>query len=423
MRVLMLSWEYPPKNVGGLARHVYELTKKLADQGEEIFLLTCAAEGAPQEENINGIKVFRVNTLNLPSQDFVTWVLQLNFSLMEKAITLEKRFGPFDLVHAHDWLVAFAARTIKHAYSVPLVSTIHATEYGRNQGLHNEVQRYISDVEWWLTYESWKVIVCSRYMKSELQNIFQLPGNKINVVPNGVDTNSFKHVDASFQRRNYAADHEKIVFFVGRLVPEKGLEVLLDAAPKILHYCPEAKFIVAGTGPSEEYLKKKAHMINIGSKVYFTGYIDDNTRNGLYKSADVAVFPSTYEPFGIVALEGMAAKTPVVVTDVGGFSEVVEHGVDGLKAYPGNPNSLADNIIHLLKNPEFAQQIKERAYEKVENHFSWSKIAWKTTHVYQTILEEAQHSNWERAAKERARESGSEKFSLLNAFTARLKLH
>jgi len=420
MRVLMFSWEYPPKNVGGLARHVYDLTKELADQGEEIFLLTCAAEGAPEEEIINNVRVFRVNTLNLPSQDFVTWVLQLNFSLLEKAMKIEEKYGPFNIVHAHDWLVAFAARTIKHAKNIPLVATIHATEYGRNKGLHNDLQRYISDVEWWLTYESWKVIVCSRYMKSELQNIFQLPGNKIQVVPNGVDINSFKFFDSAFDRKKYAADQEKIIFFVGRLVPEKGLEILLDAVPKILHYCPEAKFVIAGTGPSDEYLKKKAHMINISQKIYFTGYIDDTTRNGLYKNSHVAVFPSTYEPFGIVALEGMAAETPVVVTDVGGFSEVVEHGVDGLKAYPGNPNSLADNIIHLLKSPEFAHEVRQRAYEKVENYFAWSKIAWKTRQVYQTIEEEAMHSKWERAS---VKEEDGEKYSLLNAFTAHLKSH
>ncbi|MGI6686459.1 MAG: glycosyltransferase family 4 protein [Bacillota bacterium] len=418
MRVLMLSWEYPPKSVGGLARHVYDLTKELAEQGEEIFLVTSAAEEAPHEETINKVKVFRVNTLNLPSQDFVTWVHHLNFSLVETAIRLNEKYGPFDIVHAHDWLVAFAARTIKHAYNIPLVATIHATEYGRNQGLHNDLQRYISDVEWWLTYEAWQVIVCSRYMRSELQRIFQVPENKIQVVPNGVDISSFKFVDPNFKRRDYAANHEKIVLFVGRLVPEKGLQVLLDAVPKILHYCPEAKFIIAGTGPSGEYLKQKVHMINVSSKVLFTGYVDDNTRNGLYQNAHVAVFPSTYEPFGIVALEGMAARTPVVVTDTGGFREVVEHGVDGLKAYPGNPNSLADNIIHLLKSPETAQEIKKKAYDKVEKHFSWQKIAIKTRQVYQIIREEAHHIAGEKALNE----GDNEKLSLLNAFTARLKL-
>ncbi|ATW23461.1 glycosyltransferase family 4 protein [Candidatus Formimonas warabiya] len=422
MRILMLSWEFPPHNVGGLGRHVYHLTKDLAAQGEEVHLLTGSAQGAPEEEMINNIKVYRVNSLNLPSRDFVTGVLQLNFALIEKAISVMESQGPFDLIHAHDWLVAFAARAVKHAYKIPLVATIHATEYGRNQGLHNDVQRYISDVEWWLTYEAWRVIVCSRYMKSELQRIFQLPENKIHVVPNGVDIGSFQSVGHSFNRKNYAHDQEKMVFFVGRLVPEKGLHILLDAAPKILHYCPDAKFIISGTGPSEEYLKKKAHMINISSKVYFTGYIDDAIRNGFYKNAHVAVFPSLYEPFGIVALEGMAAGTPVVVTDVGGFSEVVEHGVDGLKAYPNNPNSLADNIIHLLKNPEYANTLKSRAYQKVATHFSWSKIAWKTKEVYQRVQEEARQHQWETGPVQ-AQTGSQERISVLNAFTGLLKSH
>ncbi|MGI6065646.1 MAG: glycosyltransferase family 4 protein [Bacillota bacterium] len=394
MRILTLSWEYPPKSVGGLARHVYDLTKELARQEEDIFLLTCGVDGAPDEENVHNVRVFRTNPLGLPAKDFVTGILQLNFSLLKKAVEIIQDYGPFDIIHAHDWLVAFAAWTIKHAYRIPLVSTIHATEYGRNQGLHNDVQRYISDTEWWLTYESWRVIVCSHYMKNELQNIFQLPDNKLTVVPNGVDPNSFSQVDPGFSRRNYAADDEKIVFFVGRLVPEKGVEVLLDAAPKILHYCPEAKFIIAGKGPSEEYLKQKAHMINIDAKVYFTGYIDDSTRNGLYRSAQAAVFPSTYEPFGIVALEAMAAQTPVIVSDVGGLSEIISHGIDGLKVYGGNPNSLADNIIHVLKSPDLGEYMKKRAFEKVTQYFNWDKISRETRQVYRAVQEAAQKCEW-----------------------------
>ncbi|MCR6546685.1 glycosyltransferase family 4 protein [Dehalobacterium formicoaceticum] len=403
MRTLMLSWEYPPKNVGGLARHVYDLTKELASQGEEIFLLTCAAEGAPAEENINHIHISRVESLNLPSRDFTNWVLQLNFALLAKAIKLEEEYGPFDLIHAHDWLVAFAARTMKHAKNIPLLTTIHATEHGRNQGIHSDLQRYINDVEWWLTYESWQVIVCSQFMKGELKKIFQLPDNKIQVVPNGVDIDAFKTIATEFNRAQYASEQEKIVFFVGRLVQEKGLQVLLDAVPKILHYCPEAKFIIAGTGPHEEYLKKKAHMINKKDKIFFTGYIDDAVRNALYKNAHVAVFPSLYEPFGIVALEAMAAGIPVVVSDVGGFSEVVTHGIDGLKAYSGNPESLADNIILMLKNQNAVQVMKTNALNKVETYFTWPKIATQTRAIYQMILEEARHSKSLAAAQSEKR--------------------
>jgi len=420
MRILMFSWEYPPKSVGGIARHVYDLTKELARQGEELHVITCGMENVPEVEKVNGVYVYRASALNLPARDFTTWIMQLNFSLLEKAVEVWQDHGPFDLVHAHDWLVAFTSWTIKHLYRIPLVSTIHATEYGRNKGLHNDTQRYISDVEWWLTYESWKVIVCSYYMKYELTNIFQIPNDKIEIVFNGVDPKSFEHVDETFNRQNFAAENEKIVFFVGRLVPEKGVQVLLDAAPKVLRYCPEAKFIIAGTGPSEEYLKKKAHMINIGPKVYFTGYIDDNTRNGLYRSAQVAVFPSTYEPFGIVALEGMAAHTAVVVSDVGGLSEIVEHGVDGLKVYPNNPNSLADNIIHLLKNPDLSRTLEKRAYQKVINRFSWQSIAKETKGVYQAVREAAGKNQWQKTHVLQHHEFpvGS---ALMNAFTGLLK--
>lgn len=422
MRILMLSWEYPPKTVGGLARHVYDLTKSLSSQGEEIYLLTSAAEGIPEIEVIDNIHIYRVNNLNLSTLDFTTEILQLNFAFLEKAIEIIEKEGSFDVVHAHDWLVAFVARAIKHAYRIPLLSTIHATEYGRNKGLHNEVQRYISDVEWWMTYESWKVIVCSNYMKAELKNIFDLPDDKIYAVPNGVDPENFKYVDKSFRIQDYCAENEQIVFFVGRLVTEKGVDVLLDAAPKVLHYFPETKFIIAGKGPREEYLRTKAHMMGIESKIFFTGFIDDSTRNGLYKNAKVAVFPSTYEPFGIVALEGMATNTPVVVSDVGGLSEIVEHGIDGMKAYPNNPNSLADNIIHLLKNPELADIIQKKAYEKIINKFNWDNIARETSKVYEIVKQEAQNTSWDKPQNQNI-ENNTGRYSLLNAFAEILKKH
>jgi glycogen(starch) synthase len=389
MRTLMLSWEYPPKNVGGLARHVYDLSKELADQGEEIFLITCAGDGAPAEEISNQIHIFRVENLNLTSRDFITWVLQLNFAFLEKAMIIEEKYGPFDLIHAHDWLVSFVACAMKRAKNIPLLATIHATEYGRNHGIHNDLQRYISDVEWWLTYESRQVIVCSQYMREELKNIFQLPEDKIQMVPNGVNINSFQSFSDAFDRKQYAQKDEQIVFFVGRLVQEKGIQVLLQAVPKILHYCPEAKFIIAGTGPYEEYLKQKAHMLNKSKKIIFTGYINDDIRNGLYKNAHVAVFPSLYEPFGIVTLEAMAAGASVVVTDTGGFNEVVTHGIDGLKAYSGDPDSLADNIILMLKNRYAAQIMKKNAFNKVVNYFTWPQIAAQTIKIYQMIQEEA----------------------------------
>jgi len=317
----MLSWEYPPKSVGGLARHVYDLTNALASIGVDIHLITSGGMGAPHFEEINGVKVHRVEPYRVSSPDFVTWVAQFNVALLEKAIPLMASNYDFQILHAHDWLVAYAARAIKHAGRLPLVVTIHATEYGRNNGLHNDTQRHISDIEWWLTYEAWRVICCSHFMEDEVKRVFQLPQDKIAVIPNGVAPGNFKTLSKNARRSDYAAPDEKIIFYVGRMVQEKGVQVLLDAAPEILAHYPQAKFIIAGKGPYLDALKNQASALGIANRVYFTGYISDEVRNSLYSWADVAVFPSLYEPFGIVALEAMAARTPVVVSDCGGISE------------------------------------------------------------------------------------------------------
>ncbi|MGB4043272.1 MAG: glycosyltransferase family 4 protein [Thermacetogeniaceae bacterium] len=395
MRILMLSWEYPPRSIGGLAQHVCDLSSALAAAGDEVHLITVGTPESKEMEIIDGVHVYRVQPYNLSAPDFIAWILQLNLSMIERAVPLVNTLKKFDLVHAHDWLVAYAGRVLKHAYKLPLIATIHATEYGRNQGLHNDLQRYISDVEWWLTYEAWRVIVCSHYMEQELKRVFQLPADKIRVVPNGVNMSRYQRKEhVGLSRDFFASPDEKIVFFVGRLVQEKGAHLLVDAVPKVLHYYPQSKFIIAGTGPALEYLKNKARDMNIYEKIYFTGYIDDRTRDFLYREADVAVFPSTYEPFGMVALEAMAAHTPVVVADVGGLGEIVQHEVNGLKCYPGNPNSLADNILRLLHEPDLAKKLAERAYQDLRKFYTWDEIAYKTREVYTEVHDDYEASSW-----------------------------
>ncbi|AEF94568.1 glycosyl transferase group 1 [Desulfotomaculum nigrificans CO-1-SRB] len=396
LRVVVFSWEYPPISVGGLAQHVFDLTQAMAKQGDDIHVITRGNGSIPDFENVQGVKVYRVNPFKVSSTDFVTWVMQLNMAMLETVIPLLNELD-VEIIHAHDWLVAYAAKVCKHAYHIPLISTIHATEWGRHNGLHNDMQRHISDIEWWLTYESWRVICCSHYMHGELRHVFQLPADKIRIIPNGVNPGNFKFsADTTYHRDTYAAPDEKIVYYVGRLVPEKGVQVLLDAVPKILYYHPKTKFVIAGTGPFADELKNKANQMGIGHKVYFTGYVNDLARNSLYHYADVAVFPSLYEPFGIVALEAMAAQTPVVVSDTGGLGEIIHHGVNGMKAYTGNANSLADNILHCLMDPVSARRMREQAYRDVLEQYNWDNIARETKKVYQEIINENRHTHWQR---------------------------
>lgn len=388
MKILMLSWEYPPRIIGGISRVVHNLAQKLGEQGNEVHIVTCWEIGTLEEEIDNGVYVHRVHTCEINENSFINWVLQFNFSLLEKSTKLINQSGGFDVIHAHDWLTAFAAKTLKNIYSIPLVSTIHATESGRNHGLHNNTQRYISSVEWWLTYESWIIIVNSRFMKDEVRNVFQLPEDKIRIIPNGVNLDKFKNYYRDYQfRRNFASNKEKIIFFVGRLVNEKGAHILINAAPKIIHYYNDVKFIIAGKGPQLDYLRKIADELNISQRVYFTGYISEEELAKLYKCADVAVFPSLYEPFGIVALEGMLANVPVVVSDVGGLGEIVEHGVDGMKFYTGNSNSLADSILEILLNTEKAEKMKSKAMKKVFLIYNWDIISSQTLVIYKEIVD------------------------------------
>ncbi|ABO50845.1 glycosyl transferase, group 1 [Desulforamulus reducens MI-1] len=397
MRVVTFSWEYPPLSVGGLAQHVYDLTIAMARQDVDLHVITCGSPDTPDYEKIQGVHVYRVTSFKVSSPDFVTWVMQLNMAMIERFITLFHELEQVDIIHAHDWLVAYAAKVCKHSHKIPLISTIHATEWGRNNGLHNDIQRHISDIEWWLTYESWRVICCSEYMQGQLTHIFQLPVDKINIIPNGVEPTNFKFDPKTpVKRDTFANPHEKIVYYVGRLVPEKGVQVLLEAVPKILHYHPNTKFVIAGKGSFEGELKHKAVQIGISDKIYFTGYVNDMTRNSLYHYADVAVFPSLYEPFGIVALEAMAAQTPVVVSDNGGLGEIVQHGFNGMKSYTGNANSLADSILHCLMDNNSARQMKERAYNDVIKKYNWQGIAKQTRQVYQEIIDADQKAPWKK---------------------------
>jgi glycosyltransferase involved in cell wall biosynthesis len=310
--------------------------------------------------------------------------------------------GPFELVHVHDWLVAFAGAAFKRSYGVPLLSTIHATERGRGRGyLASEQARAINHVEWWLTYESWRVITCSEYMRDEVIDYFQCPHDKIDVVPNGVDTSHFDELedqDLTTFRNMYALPEERIVFSVGRVVFEKGLHILVRAMPLILAQEPSAKVVVAGKGPELESLRSLAWSVGVGEKVLLTGFISDEDRDKLFKIASCAVFPSLYEPFGIVALEAMAAKCPVVVSEVGGLQDVVQHAETGITVYSDDADSLAWGILHTLQHPEWSASRVENAYRVVREEYNWERIAQRTYEIYGQVILEAALVDWQRAA-------------------------
>ena len=415
MKILMLSWEYPPRVVGGIARVVHDLSHRLVNDGQEVTVVTYRDGNVPYYEDDDGVQVYRVDNFMISPNNFIDWIMQLNFNMIAKAGEIIAEKGNFDVIHAHDWLTAYAGKTLKVAYNIPLVSTIHATEAGRNSGIKGELQKYINDTEWMLTYESSEVIVNSNYMKNELQRLFGLPYEKINVVPNGVNLNLFNGVEKDYDfRRRFAMDNEKIILFMGRLVYEKGIQTLISAMPKILSNYHDAKLVIAGKGGMMDELRAQVNYLGLNNKVYFTGYLGSKDVQKMYKCADVAVFPSTYEPFGIVALEGMLSGTPVVTSDVGGLNEIVEHGVNGMKSYAGNANSLADSILALLFNPELCDTVTKNAKEKVVREYNWSKITNDTHFTYEKAIAETMASRQE---KQIAQEEAQKEIKKTNELT------
>ena len=390
MKIMMLSWEYPPRIVGGIARVVHDLSHNFANQGHEVHVITYQEGDTKEFEKDGDVYVHRVTNYPINANNLIEWVMQLNFCMIEKAADVIKEYGKFNVVHAHDWLVAYAARALKKTYKLPLVATIHATESGRNRGIHNQSQGYVNDVEWMLTYEASQVICNSMYMKNEIKNLFGKPVENIHVVPNGINVNKFDGKERDWEfRRNYAADYEKIIFFAGRIVNEKGIQVLLNAAPKILANYPNVKFVIAGRGPCLDELKGLTNYLGLEQKVYFTGYLNDVQITKMYKAIDIATFPSLYEPFGIVALEGMLAGAATVVSDSGGLNEIISHRIDGMKSYAGNPNSLADSILECLYDEQLCDQMAKKAHEKVVSEFNWDTIGKKTMDVYKNAIKMA----------------------------------
>ena len=424
MKILMLTWEYPPRVVGGISRVVYDLSHRLIKDGHEVTVVTYREGETPYFEDDKGVNVYRVDNFMINPNNFIDWIMQMNFNMVSKVNQIINEQGTFDVIHAHDWLVAYAAKTIKNSYNIPIVATIHATEAGRNSGIHDETQRYINDTEWMLTYEATEVIVNSNYMKGEIQRLFGLPFEKINVVANGVNLNKFTGMDRDYSfRRRFAMDNEKIILFMGRLVYEKGVQHLLSAMPKILAGYHDAKLVIAGKGAMLDELRAQANALAISNKVYFAGYLGGKDVEKMYKAADISVFPSTYEPFGIVALEGMLAERPIVVSDAGGLGEIVEHRETGMKSYCGNSNSIADSILELLYNPELCANIVKKAKAKVKNNYNWAKIAQDTHFTYQKAIcetmAERQRKQMEQENARKAKKAKEKEISNLLPFKKR----
>lgn len=390
MRVLMLSWEFPPRLVGGLGRHVDALTRSLVAAGHEVHVISRSHPDAPAEERHGGLHVIRVDASppQVAFEDLVPWVLAFNTSVLAAAARL-LRTTAIDVVHAHDWLVASAAVGVADAHELPLVATVHATEYGRHQGhLPGPMNRLIHGIEGWLVEHADRTIVCSSYMHEQVRTLFGVPESRLETIPNGVAVDEFAPPADEVRdlRRTLADDATHLVLFAGRLEYEKGVQTVLHALERLVDRVGAVRFLIAGVGTYSDELRGLVDELGLGHRVQFTGFLEERALRLHYAAVDVAVAPSLYEPFGLVATEAMACGTPVVVSDTGGLREIVVDGT-GLTFPPHDAAQLADRIAEILTGPELAAALVERGRERMRSRYDWADVAERTVLAYTTTLQ------------------------------------
>jgi glycogen synthase len=306
MRILQVSWEYPPLVVGGLSAHVHGLSRALARAGHEVVVLTQGHADAPDDATVDGVRVLRAwhDQPWQPSQPFYAEVLGANHALTR----LLARLGTWrpHVVHEHDWLTSWTADAARSLFAVPYVATIHATELGRHRGwLQDDWSRAISAAEWWLAYQAQRLVCCSAAMVEEVSGNFQTPREKIEMIPNAVDAEVWT-VPGVVPPEAGAP----LVVSWGRLEHEKGFQTLLHAAAIARHHVPGLKVVLVGRGGYADDLRRVAGELGLHDVVRFAGFVAEDELRGLLQHAMCTVIPSFYEPFGIVALEAMAAGRP-----------------------------------------------------------------------------------------------------------------
>ena len=384
VRILILSWEYPPLIEGGLARHVRKLSEQLVQRDVEVHVLTRGDARGRLEEEMDGVHVHRVSEPKKPADldAFVTWIEQMNGDMVTAGLELGARMT-FDLVHGHDWLVAAAGDELARRLRCPWVVTIHATEYGRHQGwVDKHPQSHIHGVEAWMANNADAVITCSHYMRDHVSDIYGLDDQRVAVIPNGIDPLDLQPVeDLDALRARFAQPDERLVLLVGRLVYEKGFQIALEALPGVIERLGDVRFLVAGSGTAETELREQAATLGLLDHGTFLGWIGDDMLHSLYRIADLTVVPSIYEPFGLVALEAMASGCPTIVADTGGLREVVPNEHVGLRFRSRDPGSLASMIERVLSDEPLREQLIAEASEHVLS-FDWADIARQTAEVY-----------------------------------------
>ena len=381
MRILLVTWEFPPETVGGVGAHVDGLSKSLAKDGHEVCIFTLAAPGIVEDQILAGVRIIRadVDLPWLPENDAVGFVSSGNHHITALLAQLDD-WRP-DVVHAHDWRSAWAGHTLATLCAVPLVTTFHSTARGRHGGnVPDGDPASIHSVESWIANVSQRVICCSRFMQREVIDGFELMPDHVQLIPNGVDVDVWAPIGDQYRSR--------LVLAWGRVQYEKGFQVLAQAIGRLRGRVPGIRCVIAGRGPYLPELQSQVDIEGVSDLVHLAGYVTDEELRSLLHEAGCVVIPSLYEPFGIVALESLAANAPTIVARTGGLAEIMEDTEASLMFDPGNAKELATRIERVLMNSHVSQNMQAQGAEILRARFSWDAIARSTVSAYETARAE-----------------------------------
>lgn len=414
MKIAVFVYEYPPKIVGGLGTYAAEITRKFVLMDHDVTVFTMNDDGGtlPTREIWRGIEVHRPVHIDvsdsLPdviAEDIRKWgrgihlfgkLMVYNYLSAAKLVNelIKKENQKYDVVVAHDWLSAMGGITVKRESGLPLAFHVHSTEQGRTMGTGSSV---VSNIELRAGKMADLIVTVSYAMKDELVQL-GFPKDKIQVSYNGVDPEKYNPEGISETEKRRIRDiyglkdEDIMILFLGRLVGVKGIDKLIMAMPHILPKFPRAKLVIVGVGDLQEYLQNLVRTIRMDQFVRFRfDFVPEEERILHYAACDIAVFPSFYEPFGIVALEAMAMEKPVVVgaAGVSGMREIViccGEEQCGYHIDPNNPSDIAWGIMNSLESPEKRRWLGKNGRKRVLNEFTWNKIAQKTVSLYESIV-------------------------------------
>lgn len=316
----------------------------------------------------------------------------------------------YNLIHGHYWEGGWTGIQLKRILKIPMVETFHSLGYIRyytlkkfkKQKLDPEEFNERIKIEKEIIEAADRIIATSPYEKDDIIQYYNLDPNKIKIVPCGVDLKKFKPADRKEARKKIKyLENQKIILYVGRIEWRKGLGTLISALGKVTKLRSELKekikLIIIGNIKSQKdrkadkqevkRLKDLARSLGVRELIDFIGLVPQEKLRYYYSAADTCVIPSYYEPFGMVALEAMTAKTPVIASKIGGLQYTVQDRKTGLLFPPRNPKALTEKIIKIFDQPKLASKLVKNARAQIKEKFSWQVIAKKMLELYKELKE------------------------------------